>query len=277
MTTSLSASCGHVHAPLVSGDGRGGSYRRAVRIGPCAVVPAPRARQPLPSSSCSVLVHDAVRRATQRRRSTPMRPRRRGRPRRPRRPSTAPPTATTTAATTTDDARRVRRSTAAPTSRDRVPSPPATRAAHRTSRLTTGDCTDSVALHVRRRRAPTHRATGSSTQPGRSPRTVPASRSRSPAARSSSVRFEPAYGYDFDSRRATPTPGPTASRSTGAHSSCRRSCRPATSKAVLTWVIGLDEQRPFTVTTTGTASHVPSRSRCADPHLIAVTFSGSRG
>ena len=102
------------------------------------------------------------------------------------------------------------------------------RPAHGTSTLTTGDCTDSVAFtfDVTGADAPGYRVEyvpGPFTQDGSGePVTIA-------GGAFVSVRFEPAYGYDFDTgeddlHRTRPD------HARRAPASCRRSCRPATSK-----------------------------------------------
>ena len=60
------------------------------------------------------------------------------------------------------------------------------------------------------------------------------------------VRCSPAYGYDFDTGNPTYT-GPAIITPTGARS-VRELVETGDFEGVLTWVIGLDAQRPYTVT-----------------------------
>jgi hypothetical protein len=59
------------------------------------------------------------------------------------------------------------------------------------------------------------------------------------------VRCSPAYGYDFDTGNPTYT-GPPIITPTGARS-VRELVETGDFEGVLTWVIGLDAQRPYTV------------------------------
>jgi hypothetical protein len=63
------------------------------------------------------------------------------------------------------------------------------------------------------------------------------------------VRLEPAYGYDFETGEATYT-GPTDFRPTGTRF-VRHAVNTGDFEAVVTWVFGLSEQRPFRVLAAG--------------------------
>lgn len=66
------------------------------------------------------------------------------------------------------------------------------------------------------------------------------------------VRLEPAYGYDFDTGTPSYT-GPDRLPAPGAHH-VKEVVKTGDFEAVVTWVIGVDAQRPFAVSaTTGTA------------------------
>jgi hypothetical protein len=67
-----------------------------------------------------------------------------------------------------------------------------------------------------------------------------------------SVRFEPAYGFNFETGEDTYT-GPDRISSPGAFF-VKEVVQTGDFEAVLNWVIGVDQQRPYTVTTTGNAS-----------------------
>jgi hypothetical protein len=62
------------------------------------------------------------------------------------------------------------------------------------------------------------------------------------------VRCEPAYGYDFESGQTTYT-GPKRITATGTQH-VREVVETGDFEGVLNWVIGLDAQRPFSVSTT---------------------------
>jgi hypothetical protein len=66
------------------------------------------------------------------------------------------------------------------------------------------------------------------------------------------VRFEPAYGFDFNTGQQTYT-GPNRLDVTGAHY-VRDVVKTGDFEAVLTWVIGVDQQRPYKVTAQGTTT-----------------------
>ena len=113
--------------------------------------------------------------------------------------------------------------------------------------LSTGDCTDSVAFtfDAAGADAPGYRVEyvpGPITQDG----------SGEPVAVAGgaylSVRFEPAYGYDFENGMTTYT-GPKRIAATGTQH-VRELVETGDFEAVLSWIIGLDAQRPFTVATT---------------------------
>jgi hypothetical protein len=65
------------------------------------------------------------------------------------------------------------------------------------------------------------------------------------------VRCEPAYGYDFETGQTTYT-GPKRITATGTHH-VRELVETGDFEGVLTWIIGLDAQRPFTAAATGVA------------------------
>jgi hypothetical protein len=64
------------------------------------------------------------------------------------------------------------------------------------------------------------------------------------------VRLEPAYGYDFENGRPTYT-GPRRIAAEGANH-VTEIVQTGDFEGVVTWVIGLDEKRPFAVQATGT-------------------------
>jgi hypothetical protein len=74
------------------------------------------------------------------------------------------------------------------------------------------------------------------------------------------VRCEPAYGYDFENGMTTYT-GPKQITATGTQH-VRELVETGDFEAVLTWIIGLDVQRPFAVATT-TVSGPQARMRLA--------------
>jgi hypothetical protein len=117
--------------------------------------------------------------------------------------------------------------------------------------LTTGDCTDSVAF--------TFDASGPDAPgyrieyvPG--PITQDASGEPVTVAGGAylSVRFEPAYGFDFETGEDT-YPGPGRVSSPGALF-VQEVVQTGDFEAVLNWVIGVDQQRPYEVTATGTTT-----------------------
>lgn len=74
------------------------------------------------------------------------------------------------------------------------------------------------------------------------------------------VRCFPAYGYDFETGRTTYT-GPNRIEAKGTRH-VREIVKTGDNEGVLTWVIGVDARRPFTVSATAT----PAKQ-------LAVTFS----
>ena len=117
--------------------------------------------------------------------------------------------------------------------------------------LTTGDCTDSVAF--------TFTVTGADA-PGYHVEYVPGpitqDASGEPVTVAGgaylSVRFEPAYGYDFNTGEDTYT-GPDRISSPGAFF-VQEAVQTGDFEAVLNWVVGVDQQRPYTVTATGSGT-----------------------
>jgi hypothetical protein len=79
------------------------------------------------------------------------------------------------------------------------------------------------------------------------------------------VRCSPAYGYDFESGKATYT-GPPIITPTGARS-VRKLVETGDFEGVLTWVIGLDSKRPYTVA----AAAMPHGAKFAS--TLVITFS----
>ena len=67
------------------------------------------------------------------------------------------------------------------------------------------------------------------------------------------VKVKPGYGFDFETGKATYT-GPK-SVPTGHTNHVRAIVETGDFEGVLTWVIGLDSQRAFSVQATGTPSH----------------------
>jgi hypothetical protein len=117
--------------------------------------------------------------------------------------------------------------------------------------LATGDCTDSVSF--------TFTVTGADAPgyhvayvPG--PITQDASGEPVTVAGGAylSVRFEPAYGYDFNTGEDTYT-GPDRVSAPGAFF-VQEVVQTGDFEAVLNWVIGVDQQRPYTVTSTGSGT-----------------------
>jgi hypothetical protein len=70
------------------------------------------------------------------------------------------------------------------------------------------------------------------------------------------VRFEPAYGFDFNTGQPTYT-GPNRLDATGAHY-VRDVAKTGDFEAVLTWTIGVDQERPYRVTAQGSTTRTIS-------------------
>ena len=117
--------------------------------------------------------------------------------------------------------------------------------------LATGDCTDAVTFtfDALAADAPGYRV---EYQPG--PITQDASGEPVTVAGGAYlvVRFEPAYGFDFESGQDTYT-GPSRVTAPGSFF-VQEVVQTGDFEAVLSWVIGVDQQRPYTVTTSGTTA-----------------------
>ncbi len=122
--------------------------------------------------------------------------------------------------------------------------------------ITSGDCTDVVAFTFEST-APGAPGYQISYQPG--PFTQDGSGAPVPVAGGAFlvVRFEPAYTFDFEAAIDTYT-GPDRVTSPGALFTAEV-VKTGDFEAVVTWVIGLDQQRPYTVT-----------SDTADPHRVQI-------
>jgi hypothetical protein len=122
--------------------------------------------------------------------------------------------------------------------------------------ITSGDCTDVVAFTFEST-APGAPGYQISYQPG--PFTQDGSGAPVPVAGGAFlvVRFEPAYTFDFEAAIDTYT-GPDRVTSPGALFTAEV-VKTGDFEAVVTWVIGLDQQRPYTVT-----------SDTADPHRVHI-------
>jgi hypothetical protein len=170
--------------------------------------------------------------------------------------------ATTSTAAATSTTTSARSSTTGPTTPDCPPLPGATTGATEATstagtanltdvQLTSGDCTDVVTFTFTATSpdAPGYRV---EYQPG--PITQDASGEPVTVAGGAYlvVRFEPAYGYDFEQGQPTYT-GPTRIPAPGAFF-VREVVQTGDFEAVLTWVIGVDQQRGYTVTGTGTTT-----------------------
>jgi hypothetical protein len=164
--------------------------------------------------------------------------------------STAGTTTTSDAATTTVPNAPCPPLEGGTTGRTEVTSTTAT-ALLRDVTLSTGDCTDSVAFtfDAAGADAPGYRVEyvpGPITQDG----------SGEPVAVAGgaylSVRFEPAYGYDFETGEDT-YPGPDRVTAPGSFF-VQEVVQTGDFEAVLNWVIGVDQQRPYVVTATGTTT-----------------------
>ena len=122
--------------------------------------------------------------------------------------------------------------------------------------ITSGDCTDVVTFTFEST-APGAPGYQISYQPG--PFTQDGSGAPVPVAGGAFlvVRFEPAYTFDFEAAIDTYT-GPDRVTSPGALFTAEV-VKTGDFEAVVTWVIGLDQQRPYTVT-----------SDTADPHRVRI-------